>query len=68
MMMILFAGLVSESKSQMAEEGKMLGQEQRNGRIRAVWCNGTSLHPVARIHPQIGQGWHNGILRSLAVG
>lgn len=45
--LLLAPGLVPEPPGQMAEEGEVLGQEQCDGRVRALWCHGATLHPAA---------------------
>ncbi len=59
-------GMVSEPPCEVEEKGEVLGPQQRHGGIWAVWCYGPSLHSTSRIHHQLGQEWHDGLLRSLA--
>lgn len=39
----MFAGLVSKSKSEMEENGKMLGTKYDNGGVRSLRCNGEAF-------------------------
>lgn len=47
-----FTGLVSKQESEMAKNGKMLGQEHDNGGIRPLWCNGEAFASASGNHPQ----------------
>lgn len=62
------SGLVPEPTSQVAEAGEVLGSQQRDGRIRPLRRHGAPLDPLARVHPQVSQGWHHGVLCPLAAG
>lgn len=59
--------MVSEPQSQVEEEGEMLGPEHRDGRVWAVWGHGEAFDPPTGVHPQVCQGWHHGVVRSLAA-
>ena len=37
------SGLVSKSTGKMAKEGKVLGSQLHNGRVRVVWSDGSTL-------------------------
>lgn len=52
----------------MAETGEALGWQQRDGRVRALWGHGATLHPTARLRPQLHRGWPGWFLRTLALG
>ncbi|MEE6525495.1 hypothetical protein FKM82_025553 [Ascaphus truei] len=60
--------MVPEQTRQVEEAREVLGPEQCDGRVWAVWGNGPALHPPPRIHPEICQGWNHGILRPVAAG
>lgn len=49
----LASGLVPEPQSQVAKNGKMLGQKHDYGWVWVVWCNGSSFTSPTRFHPQI---------------
>lgn len=65
---LALAGLVPESQSQVEEAGEVLGPEQRHGGVRALRGHGAAFHPPARVHPQVRQGWHHGLLCPMAAG
>jgi hypothetical protein len=50
----------------MEEEGEVLGTQQCDGRVWAVWSHGPPLHPPTGFHPQVCQGWHHGLLCPMA--
>lgn len=60
-------GLVPESSSQMEKEGEVLGPQQRDGWIWAVWGHGASLHSSSRVYTEVCQGWNYGFLCPLAT-
>lgn len=66
--LVRLAGLVSEPPGQVEEAGEVLGSQQRDGRVRSVRRHGAPLHPAARVHPQVCQGRHLRLLRSLVTG
>lgn len=59
--------MVSEPKGQVEEEGEVLGSQQRDGGVRPVRGHGPTLHPTARVHPQVSQGGRHGLLRSMVT-
>ena len=60
-------GVVPEPARQVEEAGEVLGTQQRHGGVRPVRRHGATLHPAARVHPQVRQGRRRGLLRPLAA-
>lgn len=64
---VRFPGVVPEPAGEVAKAREVLGSQQRHGGVRSVRRDGASLHPAARVHPQLRQERHDGILRPLAA-